>query len=151
MHADSERMDNALVDVKGVGPSTAQLLVEAGFTNVASLASARSKALETVRGIGSTRATSLRSEAQQLLAGGEPVPAVTGSEAPRRVEKAPPTKKTKKTKPAKKTRKAKKTKPTKKTKKATKKARKTTKTKPTKKTKPAKKAKPTKKAKKAKS
>jgi predicted RecB family nuclease len=97
-------MNISLLDVKGVGPSTAQLLVEAGFTNVASLASARSKALEAVRGVGPTRAISLRTEAQQLLAGNEPAPAaVTGGEAPRRVEKASPTKKTKKTKKAKKT------------------------------------------------
>jgi outer membrane biosynthesis protein TonB len=139
MHADSERMDIALLDVKGVGPSTAQLLVEAGFTNVASLASARSKALEAVRGVGPARAISLRAEAQQLLAGSEPAPAaVTGGEAPRRVEKASSTKKTKKTKPTKKTRKASSTKKTKKAK-------------PAKRTKPTKKKKSTKKAKKAKS
>ena len=149
-------MDNALLDVKGVGPSTAQLLVEAGFTNVASLASARSKALEAVRGVGPARAISLRAEAQQLLAGNEPAPAaVTDGEAPRRAKKASPTKKTKKpkptkrTKPTKKTKKAKKTKPTKKASptKKTKKAKPGEKTKPTKKTKKAKKSKMAKKAK----
>ena len=107
-------MDISLLDVKGVGPSTAQLLVEAGFTNVASLASAGSKALEAVRGVGPARAISLRADAQQLLAGSEPAPAAaTGGEEPRRGEKASatkkakPAKKTKKAKPAKKTKKAK--------------------------------------------
>ena len=101
VHADSECMEISLLDVKGVGPSTAQLLVEAGFTSVASLASARSKALEAVRGVGPARASSLRTEARQLLAGSEPAPAeVNGGEAPRRVAKAKSAKKAKSTKKA---------------------------------------------------
>jgi NAD-dependent DNA ligase len=79
-------MDDSLLDVTGVGPATAQLLAEAGFTSVASIANAEPEALAMVRGIGAVRAASLRTAAQQLLAGSEPVSTAVASGGPTKRE-----------------------------------------------------------------
>ena len=82
-------MNNSLLDIRGVGPATARLLAEAGFTSVASIADAEPRVLAMVRGIGSVRAVSLRTEAQRLLAGGESVSAAVASgEASKRERRA---------------------------------------------------------------
>ena len=117
-------MDSSILELKGVGPATAELLAEAGFVSAASVASARPGALAAVWGIGPVRAASLQTEAGRLLARSRPAsPAVAGGTPPDQGSKTKPkkakkTKPTKKAKPTKKTKKAKKTKPTKKAKKA---------------------------------
>jgi predicted flap endonuclease-1-like 5' DNA nuclease len=72
----------SLLDVTGVGPATARLLDEAGFSSVASIANAEPRALAMVQGIGPVRAVSLRIEAQQLLAGSELVSTAVASAEP---------------------------------------------------------------------
>ena len=74
-------MNNSLLDIRGVGPATARLLAESGFTSVASIADAEPSALAMVRGVGPVRAVSLRTEAQRLLVGGESVSAAVASGA----------------------------------------------------------------------
>jgi Holliday junction resolvasome RuvABC DNA-binding subunit len=81
-HPDDEGMKKSLLDVTGVGPATARLLDEAGFSSVASIANAEPGALAMVRGIGPVRAVSLQIEAQQLLAGSELVSAAVASAEP---------------------------------------------------------------------
>ena len=82
-------MNNSLLDIRGVGPATARLLAEAGFTSVASIADAEPGALAMVRGIGPVRAVSLRTEAQRLLVGGESVSsAVASGKASKRERRA---------------------------------------------------------------
>ncbi len=78
---------DSLIDVTGVGPATARLLAEAGFTSVASIANAEPGGLAMVRGIGPVRAVSLRTAAQRLLAGGEPVSTAVASDGPSKWEK----------------------------------------------------------------
>lgn len=68
-HPYDEGVRKSLLDVTGVGPATARLLDEAGFSSVASIANAEPGALAMVQGIGPVRAVSLRIEAQRLLAG----------------------------------------------------------------------------------
>jgi CHAD domain-containing protein len=79
---DDEVMNNSLLDVTGVGPATARLLAEAGFTTGASIANAEPRALMMVRGIGPARAASLRTAAQRVLAGDEPVSTAVASDGP---------------------------------------------------------------------
>ena len=76
-----------LLDVKGVGPATARLLGEAGFSSVASIATAELRALAMVQGIGAVRAVSLQIEAQRLLAGSEPVSTATANSEPSKRKK----------------------------------------------------------------
>ncbi len=88
-HAYNGHMNDSLLDVTGVGPATARLLAEAGFTSVASIANAEPKALAMVRGIAPVRAASLRTAAQRLLAGSELVSTAVASGGPtKRKERA---------------------------------------------------------------
>lgn len=88
-HADIGHMNDSVLDVTGVGPATARLLAEADFTSVESLANAEPKALAMVQGIGPVRAASLRTAAQRLLAGSEPVSTAVASGGPtKRKERA---------------------------------------------------------------
>jgi len=86
-HVDDVRMNNSLLDVAGVGPATALLLAEAGFTSVESIANAEPGAQAKVRGIGPVRAASLQSAAQRLPSGSEPVPTEVASDGPAKREK----------------------------------------------------------------
>jgi Holliday junction resolvasome RuvABC DNA-binding subunit len=63
-----------LLDITGVGPVTAGLLTDAGFTTVASVAGADTEALAGIRGIGPVGAESMKAEASRLVAAAETGP-----------------------------------------------------------------------------
>jgi DNA repair protein RadA len=59
-----------LTDLPGIGPATAQLFVEAGFTTIESIANADPASLEQVKGIGPHRAVALQTVARERNAVG---------------------------------------------------------------------------------
>lgn len=66
-------MNPSLVDIKGIGEATAQMLVDAGFPSVEDVANAEPGALTVVPGIGQVRASKLKADAARLVE--EQVPA----------------------------------------------------------------------------
>lgn len=81
-------MAASLIDIKGVGPTLARLLTEAGFTDFAAVASADVEALVTINGIGPRSAASIRADAQRLTAGSAAAPGTSAPAADSEKKKA---------------------------------------------------------------
>lgn len=82
-------MAASLLDIKGIGPTLARLLAEAGFSDLASVAAAETKELTVVNGIGERTARAIHAEAVRLLAGDGPGPSGSAPQTgPNRKKKA---------------------------------------------------------------